>query len=327
MQSGAWALARELKGPPPDGLLVSDYLDLSRLAAFAPAAWRDLPTVVYFHENQLTYPLAPDEKESERDFSFGFANILSCIKADRVVFNSQFHCDEFRDAAEELLRRLPRPNPRQEFARAMEDARIIAPGIECEEFELGAGPQNGNPLRLAFNHRWEHDKDPEAFLEAALKAQDRGAQFELVLLGETYQQMPLRAEALLACVGPQTVHRGFTKSRAEYGRLLASCDLIVSTARHEFFGMAMLEAMAAGCTPLLPKRLAYPEVLPDMWHAEGLYESDEDLCQRILQASQSPEQFREPARRSSIRKVSQAYAAATTASALDRLWDELCGVP
>ena len=37
--------------------------------------------------------------------------------------------------------------------------------------------------------------------------------------------------------------------------------MIVSTADHEFFGISVVEAIAAGAYPLLPRRLAYPEIL------------------------------------------------------------------
>ena len=37
--------------------------------------------------------------------------------------------------------------------------------------------------------------------------------------------------------------------------------MFVSTATHEFFGLAAAEAIATGLYPLLPERLAYPELL------------------------------------------------------------------
>ena len=38
---------------------------------------------------------------------------------------------------------------------------------------------------------------------------------------------------------------------------------MLSTARHEFFGIAVAEALRAGCLPWLPARLSYPELLPE----------------------------------------------------------------
>ena len=54
---------------------------------------------------------------------------------------------------------------------------------------------------------------------------------------------------------------------------LSWADCIVSTAHHEFFGLAVVEAAAAGCLPLLPPRLAYPELFPpDQGHAPSFYD-------------------------------------------------------
>ena len=60
--------------------------------------------------------------------------------------------------------------------------------------------------------------------------------------------------------------------RAEYREILKKSDLVVSTARHDFFGVAISEAIASGARPVLPKRLAYPELVPTELHPELLYE-------------------------------------------------------
>ena len=61
MTAGAWALAERVRKDGilrPDVLFVSDYVDLPRLYGHLPRDWRGLPAVLYFHENQLTYPAA-----------------------------------------------------------------------------------------------------------------------------------------------------------------------------------------------------------------------------------------------------------------------------
>ena len=46
------------------------------------------PAMLYFHENQFSYPLGPGE---ERDFQYGFTDITSALVADRILFNSHTH--------------------------------------------------------------------------------------------------------------------------------------------------------------------------------------------------------------------------------------------
>ena len=48
----------------------------------------------------------------------------------------------------------------------------------------------------------------------------------------------------------------------DYHAALNRADWVLSTARHEFFGMAVAEALLAGCLPWLPNRLSYPELVP-----------------------------------------------------------------
>jgi len=46
----------------------------------------------------------------------------------------------------------------------------------------------------------------------------------------------------------------------------------VSTAQHEFFGLAVVEAIAAGAFPVLPNRLVYPERIPEEYRDTCLYD-------------------------------------------------------
>lgn len=58
-------------------------------------------------------------------------------------------------------------------------------------------------------------------------------------------------------------------SQVERAALEAPCDLL-STAAHEFQGLAVLEAVASGCLPVVPDRLAYPEIFPARFRYRSL---------------------------------------------------------
>ena len=58
----------------PDVILASEFLNVAEFAGLLPPAWQAVPRVVYFHENQLTYPVAD---ESQRDYHYAFTHLTS----------------------------------------------------------------------------------------------------------------------------------------------------------------------------------------------------------------------------------------------------------
>ena len=79
---------------------------------------------------------------------------------------------------------------------------------------------------------------------------------------------------------------GYVESKEEYLQWLEKADWVLSTATHEFFGIAVVEALFAGCLPWLPERLSYRELLPAC--ARGLtpatqIDSPEEITKQILE--------------------------------------------
>lgn len=324
-EASAWELARRIPADrrPPDLLFCSDYVDLPRLIGFLPPAWRSVPTLAYFHENQLTYPVAEGVLP---DHGPGFSNILTAIRADAVVFNSEFHRGEFGAAGDRLLRRLPSPNPRAALAAAVKGASVIAPAPDLEGIELGAGGAPHAPLRILFPHRLEADKDPVSFCAAVRESARAGAQLELLFTGQGQGTVrPDVAEALDGVAPWIAADSGHAPSREAFGALLRGADVVASTAHHEFFGIAFTEAMAAGCTPWAPRRQSYPGLLRD-WTGEGrlggLFDTQAELITGLIRLAAGRGWTRKKASRLRARAAVLPFTASSVVPALDDLAEE-----
>lgn len=101
-----------------------------------------------------------------------------------------------------------------------------------------------------------------------LALHDEDIDFRLCVLGQRFRSQPVCFHEAQAKLGSKITHFGYVEDQAGYHRLLAAGDVVVSTTRHEFFGISVLEAVRAGCLPVLPDRLAYPE----LFSAEFIYE-------------------------------------------------------
>ena len=70
-------------------------------------------------------------------------------------------------------------------------------------------------------------------------------------------------------------------SKTEYYDLLGKSKAVVSYALQENFGFGVAEAVYLGCTPVLPNRLVYPELYPDIKLFDRFDESVDMVCDAI----------------------------------------------
>jgi glycosyltransferase involved in cell wall biosynthesis len=260
MRQAAVTCARQMAdelaaGQRWDVLFCSDMLNLAEFRGLAPAGWRDLPALVYFHENQLAYPV---QHEDERDYHFGLTNMTTALAADALWFNSAFNRDSFLDALPAMLKRMPDHRPFEAIEQIRAKAEIHPPGIAAFP---PRGPRPAGPMRILWAARWEHDKDPETFFAALSELQARGVSFRVSVLGERFARCPAVFDEAQAALHAHIDRWGYQARWSDYQAALLEADVFVSTAQHEFFGISAVEALAAGAYVLLPNRLAYPEVL------------------------------------------------------------------
>ncbi|CAI8021661.1 Glycosyltransferase-like domain-containing protein 1 [Geodia barretti] len=145
------------------------------------------------------------------------------------------------------------------------------------QFEGSAGISGDpQPLHIVWPHRWEHDKGPEEFCATLMKLLEAEKNFKVSFLGSHTSDIPECMSDARSRLGERVVHYG-PLEREQYWQALKEADIAVSTAKHEFFGVAMMEAVACGCYPLCPNRLVYPEIYP----SECLYNTEQQLYKKL----------------------------------------------
>ena len=171
--------------PQADILFCTDMLNLAEFLGLCSESIRSLPRVVYFHENQLTYP---SPSADDRDLHLAYSNIATALAADAVWFNSEYHREEFLTAARAFLRRMPDRRQPDLIDRIEQKSEVQSPGIS-----LISPPEevrSAGPLRIVWVSRWEHDKQPDIFFAALRLMVDRGIDFRVSVLGESYRNSP-----------------------------------------------------------------------------------------------------------------------------------------
>jgi glycosyltransferase involved in cell wall biosynthesis len=317
MQGGALELAEQARallaqGERPDLLVATSMVNLPAFLALLRRELAGVPSAIYMHENQLTYPPPPG---SRRDLTYGMIQHLSMLAADQVFFNSRYHLESWFDELPRLLKHFPDYGHLETVGTVRAKSEVLAVGCELKRLEecglvgweagrlgdwetgrwadketTGAGDQERKGLDdhetvrlrddgslVLWNQRWEYDKDPETMLRAL------GA-----LAGENFRVTPAEFDEARSRLGDRLEHYGYVESEAEYAALLQRADIVLSTAIHEFFGVSVVEAIYCGCLPVLPDRLSYPELIPAELHARCLYSGFDALLARLRAAIADP---------------------------------------
>tara|TARA_R110002049_G_scaffold2750_2_gene21357 strand:+ start:51883 stop:53031 length:1149 start_codon:yes stop_codon:yes gene_type:complete len=267
----------------PDVVWCSSMLDLPTFLGFAAQqGLKPCPTVAYFHESQWTYP---QHTEARVDFHYGYTNLMTAIAADRCLFNSAFHRDDFLHASEQFTRRMPDAKAIHDFDRLAEKCEVAYPGFEPASSQATSSqptavhPASRNkPITVGWVSRWEHDKRPDRFVQVLRSLRELNVPFQLILLGARPREGSADLETIRHEFESAILFDGFAASRAEYTRWLAHMDVVVSTADHEFFGIAICEAIHAGAVAVVPDRLSYRETVGTPTRYQRIDDAAGSIC-------------------------------------------------
>lgn len=252
----SWAFqSREILERDYDLIIATSQVDLSSLRGMVPRL-ASVPTVLYFHENQFAYPASGEQHISVEP---QMVNLYSALCADRLVFNSAWNRDSFLQGVGELLRRLPDHVPSGLPERLAARSEVLPVPIAAA---TAASRPPGSSLQLVWNHRWEYDKGPGILLAAMRCCLELALPVCFHIVGQQFKRQPAEFEQIekLTAANPGSIgHWGMIADRQQYLALLDRADVVLSTALHEFQGLAVMEAVARGCLPLVPNRLSYAE--------------------------------------------------------------------
>ena len=282
MHGGAVTLAKQFVNAnyKPDLILSTDMLDLSTFLALTKTKAR---SAIYFHENQLSYPWSPNDRDliKKRDHHYSFINYVSALSADHVLFNSRFHMEIFIKNLRPFLNHFPDHNEIDTIEIIEKKSEVLSLAIELKKFDPYKDTKHNKPLIL-WNHRWEYDKNPELFFKSLKHLKYHGYIFDLVVLGENFSNSPEIFENAKNIFKENILHWGYAKSFDSYAKWLWKANILPVTSNQDFFGVSVMEAIYCETYPLLPYRLSFPELIPQEFHYNHFYQNDNDLNEKLI---------------------------------------------
>lgn len=285
----SWALSeREKLIQPYDLIICTSMTDLSALKGLVPEL-ASTPCLVYFHENQFAYP------QSGREFNPVEPQMLSiytALAANKVVFNTEFNRQTFLCGARSLLKKLPDNVPRG-IVESIEDrsSRLYVPLPDIATLPDKASSyerDTAQPLSIVWNHRWEFDKGPNLLKAIISHLLARNLPAKLHIVGQRFRYTAEIFDEIRELLEENKANSdvslstwGYIEDKGKYQTLLNSADIVLSTAKHDFQGISVMEAVQRGCIPLVPNQLAYPEIF-DKRFCYSVAGSDNETAKNVL---------------------------------------------
>ena len=188
MHSGAVSLAKQFLEIEyqPDLILATDMLDFSTFLGLTRTKSANIPTALYFHENQITYPWSATDPDValKRDNQYGYMNFTSALSADHIFFNSSYHKQSFIQALPDFLNQFPDYKELALIDTIRAKSQALYLGVDLNRFKKVPKLAKLKVPLLLWNHRWEYDKNPKGFFEALFQLKKDGFKFKVAIIGE-----------------------------------------------------------------------------------------------------------------------------------------------
>ena len=286
MHGGAITLAKEYNKFENkfDIILCSDMLNLPVFKSLCDDNLSNSKVVMYFHENQLSYPWSPLDQDLElkRDLHYYYINHTSSLISDYNYFNSNYHLRSYIDGLKKYLKKMPDFRNMDTIESIDNKSSVLPIGCELNKGK-NVNKKSNSPIIL-WNHRWEYDKNPNLFFKILFDLNANDIDFQLIVVGENYQDYPEVFDVAKKELNSKIIHFGYCENKNEYIEYLKLANILPVTSNQDFFGISIVEAISYGVYPILPKRLSYPELFENNSNPHIFYNNESELKDKIMSA-------------------------------------------
>ncbi|MEV6282525.1 glycosyltransferase [Kribbella sp. NPDC051770] len=220
-----WRVIETLERFEPTTVEISDKSTLLPVARWAKK--NDIGSVLFSHERLDAMLSLRTGRQLGVAATVGALYKLLSRTYDAVVVTSRYAAAEFDEVTTPLIR--------------------IPLGVDLETFHPSrAEPVDDGLLKLVHAGRLSREKSPHLAVATAAELHRRGVPLRM----DVYGSGP-HLDELIAIAGNAPIHfHGYVDGRTTLARHLAEADIALSVCPGETFGLAVLEALAAG-TPVV----------------------------------------------------------------------------
>jgi hypothetical protein len=258
-------------------------------------------SIVYFHDNRL-----PSHAPLEHD-PLELVHLNTAATATQAWFNSQFHLERFLARCEGVVRRHQELHNRNPMEQIAAKCVYVTPPVELA---LTAPAQKRDVHDVFADLR---GCDTRALVGALSHLKEDGEEFRLTA-------MTLPGD-LPSTVGYIPVDE---RDAAAISAAISRAGIYLSVRSDAYSDPLLLQALAAGCWPVVPDSGCYPEIVPMIIQLTSLHDSTaQGLSTRLMEAKQTerPDGYEQAV----LDKLS-AFEAAAACREIDRRIEGLLGL-
>lgn len=250
-----------------DVLLFSEAFNYAHLYSSFPKYFRYIPSIMFVHCLEVNFA------STLRSPANMYGEFASLELATRVCFFSEA---SRRMAFDNLTPYLSTAKIQQLVDKSV----VVDLPYHFQDIEKSPMYKKVGKRKVLLNHRLDPDKNYIIVLETLLQLLSEGEDFQVILCGApSGSKAAAVVHKYLNLLGDRVLFYGFVSDRKDYVHWLELSDIVVCASTQETFGISVLEAVRAGCTPLVANSGSFKDIFRN--YPEFTFSNEIDLKEKL----------------------------------------------